>query len=85
MDREEFYDKFRALLRKLKPGRQVPDPAPDTHLWEGGYLDSFAMMEVILFLEEELQVSVALAPDTLPSFFTMARVYDTYLASQEPA
>jgi acyl carrier protein len=77
-DREEFYASVTALLRDLKPERDVPDPAPDTHLWAEGYLDSLGMLELIYFLEERLGGEIELSGDFLPTFFTLRSIYETY-------
>jgi acyl carrier protein len=79
VEREEFYGQFAEFLRELKPDGSLPDPDPDTHLWESGYLDSFAMLEVVVHLEEITEGEITLGPDALPSFFTLRRIYDTYL------
>ena len=78
-EREVFYESFTRLLREIKPGRELPPPAPDTHLWEAGYLDSFSMLQVIDHLEGLTGRSIRLGPDALSSFFTLQRIYDTYV------
>lgn len=80
MRREAFYQQFTHFLRELKPYRDAPAPAPDTHLWEAGYLDSFAMLRVIDHLEGMTGREIPIAPDRLATFFTLERIYDTYIA-----
>lgn len=79
-DQEEFYASVTALLRDLKPERDVPDPEPDTHLWAEGYLDSLGMLELIYLLEERLGREIELAGDFLPTFFTLRGIYETYVS-----
>lgn len=85
MQSSEFFDKFKALLAELDPGCDVDAITPDTHLWEAGYLDSFAMLNVVAFIEEETGREIALTADTLPHFFTVDRMYRTYVAPVEAA
>jgi acyl carrier protein len=77
--REDFYARFGDFLLALKPDRERPAPAPDTHLWEAGYLDSFGMLQVIDHLEEMLGREIPLGPAALPNFFTLRRIYETYV------
>jgi len=85
MDSTEFFDKFKAFLAELDPGLELQSLTPETHLWEGGYLDSFVMLSVVAFIEDEFGREVALSPDTLPNFFTIERMYRVYVASSEVA
>ena len=78
-DREAFYAGFTALLKSIKPESGLPAPMPDTHLWEAGYLDSFALMQVIAHLEQVTGREILLGPDMLSSFFTLSRIYNTYV------
>lgn len=77
MEREAFYDAVTNLLLELRP--DMARPKPETHLWADGYLDSFAMVQVLAQLEEIIGREIELGPDALPSFFTLERMYDTYL------
>jgi acyl carrier protein len=83
IDREQFYANFREFLLGLKPDRDLPPPSPDTHLWEAGYLDSFAMLQVVDHLEAMLGQEIALGPNALPSFFTLHRIYETYVGRSD--
>jgi acyl carrier protein len=77
--REGFYRRFGEYLLELKPNSGLPEPDPDVHLWEAGYLDSFAMLQVIDQLERLLGREISLGPAALPSFFTLKRIYETYV------
>jgi acyl carrier protein len=83
VSRAEFFDKFKAFLAELDPGLDLEALTPDTHLWEKGYLDSFAMLNVAVFIEDETGREVTLNPDTLPDFFTIERMYTAYFAPNE--
>jgi acyl carrier protein len=78
-DREQFYESFTAFLQTLAPKRGLPPPAPDTHLWEAGYLNSFALMEVVVYLEEVTGREIPLGPNMLSTFFTVRRIYDAHV------
>jgi len=80
MQRDEFYRHFSAFLRELKPHRDLPPPDPDTHLWEAGYLDSFAMLQTIDHLESVTGRDIPIGPDRLSTFFTLSRIYESYVA-----
>ena len=83
MDR--FVEKFRAFLAEFNPSLDLEDLTPETHLWAEGYLDSFAMLNVVAFIEDETGREVALNPDTLPNFFTIERIYRAYARTDEVA
>ena len=78
MEREAFYEAFRRLLAELRP--EYERPGADAHLWADGYLDSFAMVQVLQWLEELVGDEFELGADALPNFFTMERIYDNYVA-----
>ncbi|HSZ68902.1 MAG TPA: acyl carrier protein [Solirubrobacteraceae bacterium] len=80
MDSVEFFEKFKEFLVELDPGLDLEQLTPDTHLWAEGYLDSFAMLNVVAFIEDETGHEVALDADALPAFFTVERMYLTYIA-----
>lgn len=83
MDRNHFLEEFKAFLMGLDPGADVSELKPDTHLWEAGYLDSFAMLNVVVFIEEKTGREVTVDADALPTFFTINRMYETYVASHK--
>ena len=78
MEREKFYEAFSRLLVELRP--EYEKPSADAHLWADGYLDSFAMVQVLQWLEELVGQELELGADALPNFFTMERIYDIYVA-----
>jgi acyl carrier protein len=85
MDSTEFFDKFKGFLAEFDPGLELEVLTPETHLWAEGYLDSFAMLSVAAFIEDEIGRELALNPDTLSDFFTIERMYQAYVASGEAA
>lgn len=76
----EFFQKFKQFLTEFDPALQLDALTPETHLWEAGYLDSFAMLNVVVFIEDETGREVKLNADALPSFFTVERMYHAYIA-----
>lgn len=76
---EEFFEKVKRFLAELDPGLDLDALTPQTHLWEMGYLDSFAMLNVVSFIEDETGRQVTLDPDALPNFFTVERMYEAYV------
>jgi acyl carrier protein len=78
-DEAVFYDRLREFLAAQRPDLDGAID-PDTQLWEAGYLDSFALIETITFLEELLGRPVEIGADDLPSFFTMKAIYTAFVA-----
>jgi acyl carrier protein len=79
MEEAAFYDRLRAFLVGQRPDLDGEiDPA--TELWASGYLDSFALIETISFLEEIVGHPIEIGTDDLPSFFTMKEMYRAFIA-----
>jgi acyl carrier protein len=75
-------DEFCQLLTQFikdRVGGSVEVDA-NTHLWERGYLDSFALLELVVWLEELTGRRVELGPDSLERFFTIGRIYEAYVS-----
>jgi acyl carrier protein len=79
LDEEAFYGRLREFLAAQRPDLDGAID-PDTQLWEAGYLDSFALIETITFLEELLGRPVEIGADDLPGFFTMKAMYNAFVA-----
>jgi acyl carrier protein len=77
LDPEEFYAKLQAFLVGQRPDLDG-ELDPDTQLWTTGYLDSFGLIETIGFLEELVGHPIEIGADDLPSFFTMADIYERF-------
>ncbi|MEU2234633.1 MULTISPECIES: hypothetical protein [Streptomyces] len=84
MTRDEFYARFTALLQEVKPF-EGPDPEPTSRLWEEGYVDSLALLDIVSFLEDLAGHEIDLSGDAITHFYTMRAMYDGYLAVAEPA
>ena len=79
MDEEAFYAKLKEFLVAQRQDLDGEiDPA--TELWAAGYLDSFALIETISFLEEIVGHPIEIGADDLPSFFTMTDMYKAFIA-----
>ncbi|MEV7339971.1 acyl carrier protein [Streptomyces sp. NPDC093544] len=83
MLRDQFYEKFIALLQEVKPF-EGPDPQPTSRLWEEGYVDSLTLLDIVTFLEDLVGREVDLTGDAITNFYTMKAMYDGYLLT-EPA
>ena len=80
MNREQFYQSFTEFLREQRPGHDFVALTPTTHLLDMAYLDSFMLVQVIVFLENISKREIKLTADAIPTFFTFETIYDTYLA-----
>ena len=71
------------IVEILKVVSQNPDvPAENESLFEGGYLDSFALPEVITALEKEFGVKIPDSDLNPRKFETIAKV-EQYLAAHK--
>lgn len=80
MERETFYEELSSFLVGLSPGPTPRPPAPTEHLVDSGYLDSFGLVELIMFLEKRLGIEIPLEEHDPRSFHTMRRMYDALVA-----
>jgi acyl carrier protein len=70
------------IVAILKAVSQNPDlPAAEESLFEGGYLDSFALPEVITALEKEFSVKIPDSDLNPRKFETIAKI-EQYLAAR---
>jgi acyl carrier protein len=84
MTREQFYEKFLALLQEVKP-YDTADPQPTSRLWEEGYVDSLALLDIVAFLEDLVGREIDLSGDAITNFYTMKAMYDGYLQGRDGA
>lgn len=77
LTRDEFQCRLTQFIEERVGQRIAVDI--NTHLWEAGYLDSFALLELVVWLEKLTGRRVELGPDSLETFFTIGRIYDAYL------
>ena len=80
MDRIAFYDQLRAFLVAQNPDVDPGLVTGDANLWDLGCVDSFGMVELILFLETTLGAPIAIERHSPRTFHTMARIYDAFVA-----
>lgn len=80
MTKQEFEGHFAQILRRIKGNPDLRPPRSDESLWDAGYLTSFTMVEVIAALESLLGRELVLSADALKSFYSVDRIFDTYLA-----
>jgi acyl carrier protein len=70
------------IVAVLKEVSQNPDvPASEESLFEGGYLDSFALPEVITALEKEFSVKIPDSDLNPRKFETIVKI-EQYLAAR---
>jgi acyl carrier protein len=72
-------DKIVAILKEVSQNPEVP--AAEESLFEGGYLDSFALPEVIAALEKEFIVKIPDSDLNPRKFETIAKI-EQYLAAR---
>jgi len=71
------------IVEVLKAVSQNPDvPAADESLFDGGYLDSFALPEVITGLEKEFSVKIPDSDLNPRKFETIVKI-EQYLAAHK--
>lgn len=71
------------IVEILKAVSQNPDvPATDESLFEGGYLDSFALPEVITALEQAFNLKIPDSDLTPRKFETITKI-ERYLAAHQ--
>jgi acyl carrier protein len=72
-------DRIVAILKEVSQNPEVP--AAEESLFEGGYLDSFALPEVITALEKEFAVKIP-DSDLNPRKFETITKIERYLAAR---
>jgi hypothetical protein len=80
MTKQEFEERFVEILRRVKNDPEMSAPSSAESLWDGGYLTSFTMVEVISRLETLLGRELVLSADALRSFYSVDRIFETYVA-----
>lgn len=72
-------EKITQILKQVSGKSSVPEP--DESLFESGYLDSFALTDMITALEKEFQLQVPDADLTPRKFDSVERI-ESYLESR---
>lgn len=77
MDLSEF---TAGLIRFIEESNNLPAGTVDgsTRLIESGYVDSFSIMQLILFIEEQCGVSIAIESLSLETITTPEVIAETY-------
>jgi acyl carrier protein len=76
---EEMQEKLTAIVRHVS-GKPV-NPDPEESLFDAGYLDSFALVDMVSEIEREFHVKVPDADLTPRRFDSLARIGE-YLTSR---
>ncbi|KYF64592.1 phosphopantetheine-binding protein (plasmid) [Sorangium sp. So ce119] len=82
MDRQNFYAKLQGFLhdqhRQRHPDKEIKPIADTANLFDSGYVDSFGMVNLILFIEGTLGVEVPIESYQPEIFFSMKTIYETF-------
>ena len=76
---EDLRKKLTGIVSRIA-GKNV-DPAPDESLFDAGYLDSFALVDMVAGIEEEFGVKIPDSDLNPRRFDSLERIGD-YLASR---
>jgi D-alanine--poly(phosphoribitol) ligase subunit 2 len=68
-----------AIVRRI--AKSDTDPDPDESLFDAGYLDSFALTDMVTAIENEFQISIPDSDLNPRRFDTLNRIAD-YLATK---
>lgn len=78
--REQLLADLKAFLRTIqKPGRPVDSVAPDERLVASGLIDSLAIMQIVVYLEERHGIDFAAAgfdPDRLATMGSIVELIE---------
>jgi acyl carrier protein len=78
--REQLLGELRAFLRTIqKPGRPVDSVGPDERLVASGLIDSLAVMQIVVYLEESHGIDFAeggFDPDRLATLASIAQLIE---------
>jgi len=87
VERQAFYDDLAAYIRKAAEERGVDDSVvtftEDSNLFDVGLANSYSMVNLLMYVEQLLRVSVDVTDHDPETFFSMRGMYDS-LAEQAP-
>ena len=75
-------EKVSDIMKKIKPTRDLEDVSD---IVEGGYIDSFELMTLIMMLSDEFRIEIPIgeiAPDSFNSLDAIAKMVDRLAGSQ---
>lgn len=75
---EDMQSRLTALVRRVSP---AANPEPDESLFDAGYLDSFALLDLVAGIEKEFNVKIPDADLNPRRFDSLSRIAD-YLVSR---
>ncbi|MFB7816515.1 acyl carrier protein [Paenibacillus chitinolyticus] len=77
MTKEDVYAKF---VEHIKKTNQVEDLQIDENdnLLEHGYIDSLSMVDMIVFLEEQVGREIVIEDYDIRKFYTLKSIYETF-------
>ncbi len=80
MTRLEFESSLRAFVQRLAADRRNPAPQirRNTLLFEGGWIDSLKVLDLIAFVESSLRTKIADEKISLEHFRTVQAITDSF-------
>jgi len=78
MDENVFKQKVEEHLRK-DPKNKSAIIELDTHLWDNGLVDSFRMVELVIFLEDLLNRDLDINSNFISNFHTIRKMHASLL------
>lgn len=76
---ENMQEKLAGIVRRISKAKTTPEP--DESLFDAGYLDSFALADLVTEIEREFKIRIPDADLTPRRFESLARI-EEYLNSK---
>lgn len=73
-----------AVARELPNAELVLRVSPGENIWELGFLNSFGLIQFVVFLEDLTGREIVLQSGSLENFRTLDRIYRAYVAERAP-
>ena len=80
MEQVVFKQKVEAFLLQ-DPKNNTGQIELDTHLWDNGLVDSFRMVELVMFLEDLLSREIDINSNFTSNFHTIRKMYNALVSN----
>ncbi|MCY9589762.1 acyl carrier protein [Paenibacillus chitinolyticus] len=77
MTKEDVYAKFVEHIKKTNQVEELQIDEND-NLLEHGYIDSLSMVDMIVFLEEQVGREIVIEDYDIRKFYTLKSIYETF-------
>ncbi|GKS12341.1 hypothetical protein YDYSY3_33410 [Paenibacillus chitinolyticus] len=77
MTKEDVYAKFVEHIKKMNQAEDLQIDEND-NLLEHGYIDSLSMVDMIVFLEEQVGREIVIEDYDIRKFYTLKSIYETF-------